>query len=57
VLSSVLETYLFISIRLYGMEWLMRPFVLVIAAIIVFSLYQGLRRPRVAAAPRPAGGA
>jgi hypothetical protein len=36
------------------MDWVTRPFVLVIAAIIVFSLYYSTRRPRPAAAPKPA---
>jgi TctA family transporter len=54
VLSGVLETYLFISMRLYGMEWLTRPFVLAIAAVIVASLYYGLRKPSAKAEPKPA---
>jgi TctA family transporter len=54
VLSSVIETDLFISLRLYGIDWLVRPFVLVIAALIVFSLYFGLRRGKTAMPVAPA---
>lgn len=54
VLSGVLETYFFLSVRLYGMEWVTRPFVLVIAAIIVFSVYYSTRKPKAAAAPKAA---
>jgi TctA family transporter len=43
VLSSIVENYLFISISRYGAVWLMRPGVIVIAALIVASLYYGLR--------------
>lgn len=48
VLSTVIETYLFISLRLYGLEWLTRPFVIAIAVVIVFSVYFGARRPKPA---------
>jgi TctA family transporter len=50
VLSGVIETYLFISLRRYGFEWMTRPFVLGIAGLIVFSVYFGIRRSRVAMA-------
>jgi TctA family transporter len=49
VLSHVIETYLFISLRLYGMEWLMRPGVLIIAVLIVLSVYYGYRRSKAVA--------
>lgn len=50
VLSGVIETYLFISLRRYGIDWMTRPFVLTIAALIVASVYFGIRRSRVAVA-------
>ncbi len=56
VLSSVIETYLFISLRLYGMGWMARPFVIGIAVLIVFSLYFGLRRNKVPMPVQPAEG-
>jgi TctA family transporter len=49
VLSGVIETYLFISLRLYGADWLMRPGVLIIAVLIVLSVYYGSRRARAVA--------
>jgi hypothetical protein len=50
VLSTVLERYLFISMRLFGLSWLYWPGVLVMIAIVVFSLYYGFKRPK----PKPA---
>lgn len=46
VLSTVLERYLFISMRLFGLSWLYWPGVLVMIAIVVFSLYYGFKRPK-----------
>jgi len=42
VLSDNLETYLFISVQRYGAEWLTRTGVLVLGAIIVFSVGMGI---------------
>ena len=42
--------------RSYGIDWMARPFVLVIAGLIVFSLYFGLRRGKVAMPVAPAAG-
>ncbi|MEU6698731.1 tripartite tricarboxylate transporter permease [Pseudonocardia sp. NPDC046786] len=44
VLGSIAERYLFLSVSLYGFEWLTRPAVLVIAAIIILTLVQSGRR-------------
>jgi TctA family transporter len=55
VLSEPIETNLFISVNRYGLEWLTRPMVLVIAVIVVATLYYGWRsgrRPRAGAAAR-----
>ena len=43
VLSGIIENYLFISIARYGATWLLRPIVLIIGALIVFSLIYGFR--------------
>jgi TctA family transporter len=43
VLSSIIENYLFISVARYGAEWLLRPIVLIIGALIVFSLFYGFK--------------
>jgi TctA family transporter len=43
VLSGIIENYLFISIARYGGGWLLRPIVLIIGALIVFSLFYGFR--------------
>jgi TctA family transporter len=50
VLSHIIETYLFISLRLYGAEWLTRPFVIAIGVLIAFSVYFGIRKSRAASA-------
>ena len=42
VLSDNLETYLFISVQRYGLDWLKRTGVLVMAGIIVLSLAMGI---------------
>jgi putative tricarboxylic transport membrane protein len=42
VLSDNLETYLFISVQRYGLDWLKRPGVLVLAGIIFVSLAMGI---------------
>jgi len=41
VLSGIIENYLFISVARYGAGWLLRPIVLIIGALIVFSLFYG----------------
>ncbi len=47
VLSGILERYLFISVRRYGLVWLVdRPLVLAIALITIISVWYGLRRSR-----------
>ena len=43
VLSGIIENYLFISVARYGAEWLLRPIVLIIGALIVFSLFYGFK--------------
>ncbi len=43
VLSSIIENYLFISIARYGASWLLRPIVLIILGLIVFSLIYGFK--------------
>lgn len=52
VLSTVLERYLFISTRLFGLSWLYRPGVLVMWVIVALSLYFGFKKskPKAAAA-------
>jgi TctA family transporter len=51
VLGSIAERYLFLSYSLYGFDWLTRPLVLIVAAIIVVTLTRPLwRRRRPAAA-------
>ena len=42
VLSRSAESYLFISIQRYGPEWLLRPGVLIIGAIILVSIAAGV---------------
>lgn len=49
VLGSIGERYLFLSVSLYGSEWLTRPIVLVIGLIIVLTLVKPLRRRRQSA--------
>jgi putative tricarboxylic transport membrane protein len=52
VLGSISERYLFLSYSLYGLEWLTRPFVLIVAAILLLTLTRPLwRRRRRTAAP------
>ncbi len=47
VLARNLETYLFISVQRYGLSWLIRPGVMILAAIIAVSLYLSARfRPK-----------
>lgn len=46
VLGSIAERYLFLSVSLYGFEWLTRPIVLVIGVIIVLTLVKSVRRRR-----------
>jgi TctA family transporter len=46
VLGSIAERYLFLSVSLYGVTWLTRPFVLVVAAILVLTLTLPLWRRR-----------
>ena len=46
VLGSIAERYLFLSVSLYGAEWLTRPVVVVVAVIIVLTLIQSVRRRR-----------
>ncbi|MFQ5852573.1 MAG: tripartite tricarboxylate transporter permease [Candidatus Binatia bacterium] len=53
VLSSILENYLFISASHYGIAWLGRPIVLVIAALIIASLTYGRRLGRRTRQTRP----
>ena len=43
VLSKLVENYLFISVSRYGMGWMLRPIVIIIAILIGLSLYYGLR--------------
>jgi TctA family transporter len=43
VLSGIIENYLFISMARYGFSWLLRPIVLIIGGLIVFSLIYGFR--------------
>lgn len=43
VLSGIIENYLFISISRYGAEWMTRPIVMIVAALIAVSLYYGFR--------------
>jgi len=43
VLSGIIENYLFISVARYGAGWLFRPIVLIIGALIVFSLFYGFK--------------
>jgi putative tricarboxylic transport membrane protein len=43
VLARNLETYLFISVQRYGLSWLTRTGVLILAAIIAISLYLSVR--------------
>ncbi|GAA3041516.1 hypothetical protein GCM10010464_01530 [Pseudonocardia yunnanensis] len=50
VLGSIAERYLFLSYSLYGFEWLTRPLVLIVAAIIVVTLARPLWRRRRSAA-------
>ncbi len=44
VLGPLLERYLHLSINIYGFDWLTRPVVLVIVALIVWMLYAQFRR-------------
>jgi putative tricarboxylic transport membrane protein len=46
VLGSIAERYLFLSYSLYGLEWLTRPFVLIVAAILLLTLTRPLWRRR-----------
>lgn len=46
VLGSIAERYLFLSVSLYGFEWLTRPVVVVIAVIVVLTLARPLLRRR-----------
>jgi putative tricarboxylic transport membrane protein len=48
VLATASERYLSIAMQRYDLEWLMRPGVMIIALLIVASIYFGLRRERVA---------
>jgi putative tricarboxylic transport membrane protein len=43
VLAGNLETYLFISVQRYGIAWLNRPGVIVMALIIAVSIYLSIR--------------
>lgn len=44
VLGPLLERYLHLSINVYGYDWLTRPVVLIILALIVWTLYVQFRR-------------
>ena len=46
VLSGIIENYLFISVSRYGAAWMTRPIVLIVAVLIVVSLYYGIRNAR-----------
>jgi TctA family transporter len=46
VLSTVLERYLFISTRLFGLSWLYRPGVLIMWLIVALSLYFGFKQSK-----------
>jgi TctA family transporter len=51
VLGSIAERYLFLSYSLYGLEWLTRPFVLIVAAILLLTFTKPLWRRRRRPAP------
>lgn len=42
VLGTVIERYLFISSRLYGVAWLLRPGVIIIGVLIIASIVYGM---------------
>ena len=44
VLAANLETYLFISTQRFGWSWMWRPGVLIIGAIILFSVIMGIKK-------------
>ena len=46
VLGPLMEKYLFISVRAYGFGFLMRPGVLIILALVIFSFVFGVRQYR-----------
>ncbi|MEZ5824985.1 MAG: tripartite tricarboxylate transporter permease [Geminicoccaceae bacterium] len=48
VLGAIMERYLWLSSMRYGMEWMTRPLVIVIALITVASVIAGLRASRLA---------
>lgn len=50
VLGDLVERYLFISIQIYGYEWLFRPLVMILLALAVLGLYGPLRRAVAGAA-------
>jgi putative tricarboxylic transport membrane protein len=53
VLGAISERYLFISHQLYGWEWLLRPGVLVLAAVAIFGVAYSIRRRSATAAGAP----
>lgn len=44
VVGKIFERYLFISLQIYGNEWVLRPPVLVVAALIVWALYAPMKQ-------------
>jgi TctA family transporter len=54
VLGAVIETYMFISIERFGMDWLTRPAVVVILGIALIGLVRPLFKAKLG--KRPAGG-
>lgn len=54
VLSGNLETYLFISVQRYGMDWVQRPIVILIAVVTAISVYLSIRmKKEKMSAPEP----
>ena len=54
VLSLPTERYYWLSVNLYGWSWVTRPWVLVMAGLLVLSVYWGIRSSR-ASGPVPQG--
>jgi putative tricarboxylic transport membrane protein len=44
VIGALFERYLFISTELYGLGWMLRPVVLVVLALVAWSLYRPLSK-------------
>lgn len=55
VLGEIFERYLFISVERYGFDWLLRPAVIVIFALIIWGMYRPMKTAARTAVSSTAG--